>query len=191
MKADLLKDIKDHNALIRKIEADESLLKKVEQATKLITKALKANKKILFCGNGGSAADAEHLAAELSGRFLKNRPPLYAEALHVNSAALTAISNDFGYDKIYERVLEGKGKKGDLLIVLTTSGKSPNILKVIMQAAKMNIKVIALTGATSSKAYNKTELHISIPSKKTPRTQEAMMLIGHIICGAVENRMFP
>lgn len=191
MNYDLMKDIKDHNKVIALIEADKELIKSIGKAISIIAKALKSGKKVLFCGNGGSAADAEHLAAELSGRFLKTRPPLHAEALHVNSAALTAISNDFGYDKIYERILEAKGKKGDVLVVLSTSGKSENILRAMKQASKMNIKLIALTGKTTSKAYSKADYHLCIPSKQTPRTQEAMMLIGHIICGAVEKQLFP
>lgn len=191
MKYDFLKELSDHTKLISVIEADKELLQKVSKSIGLICKALKSGKKILFCGNGGSAADAEHLAAELSGRFLKNRAPLNAEALHVNSAALTAISNDFGYDKVYERILEAKGKKGDILVVISTSGKSENILKVMKQASKMNIKLIAITGKTNLKAYEKTDIHLSIPSKNTPRTQEAMMLLGHIICGEVERKLFP
>lgn len=191
MKYDLMKDLKDHRKLIYVIEADEQLILKINQSISLICKALKSGKKVLFCGNGGSAADAEHLAGELSGRFLKNRAPLNAEALHVNSAALTAISNDFGYDKVYERILEAKGKKGDILVVISTSGKSENILRAMKQAVKMNVKLIALTGKTQSKAYTKADIHLHIPSKNTPRTQEAMMLIGHIICGGVEHKLFP
>lgn len=179
-----------HQKLISKIQDDKHLQKEINKAIRLLAKALKKKGRALFCGNGGSAADAEHLAAELSGRYLKERTALPAEALHVNGAALTAISNDYGYKNVFARLLESKGRKGDVLILMTTSGKSENIKQVLAKAQKMNIKIISLTGKTTSKIFAGTDIHIKIPSNETPRIQEAMMLIGHVICGGVEEELF-
>ena len=182
--------IEAHQKLISKIREDEKLQKDIAKAITLLSKALKKNGQALFCGNGGSAADAEHLAAELSGRYLKERRALPAEALHVNGAALTAISNDYGYKNVFARLLESKARKGDVLVLMTTSGKSENIKQVLAKAKKMKVKVISMTGKTTSKIYTGSDVHIKIPSTETPRIQEAMMLIGHIICGGVEDNLF-
>lgn len=147
--------------------------------------------KIFFCGNGGSAADCQHLSSELSGRFYFNRPPLNAEALHVNSSYLTATANDFSFDQVFERALAAKGCKGDVLFALTTSGKSENIIKALEKADELGIITVLFTG---SNLFSKQELvkHLlTIPSDDTPRIQECHLLLGHIICEQVEKRMFP
>ena len=146
--------------------------------------------KVLLCGNGGSAADAQHIACELSGRFLKERAPLSAEALHVNTSFLTAVANDYDFDTVYERGLEAFGKQGDVLIAISTSGNSPNILKVIKKAQSMGIHRIGLTGATGGKMLDGCDVIIKVPSKETPRIQEAHITIGHILCELVESALF-
>ena len=123
----------------QKLLKDEALIKTIQVVTGEWVKALKADKKILFCGNGGSAADAQHLAAELSGRFYKDREPLYAEALHVNTSYLTAVANDYSYDEIYARLIKGQGRKGDILVALSTSGNSPNIVKAVEASEKSRV----------------------------------------------------
>ncbi len=187
---DITNRITAHLSLIEKIQSNSSIQKDILQAIKLISKQLKIGQSIHFCGNGGSAADAAHLAAELSGRYLLNRPALPAEALHTNGAAITAISNDFGYKEVFSRLLEAKAKPNDILYLMTTSGQSENIKSVLNSAVKMNLSVIALTGRTRSTIYKKANIHIKIPSDQTPRIQEAMMLIGHIICGGVETKLY-
>ena len=141
-------------------------------------------------GNGGSAADAQHLAAEFSGRFYLDRKPLPSEALHCNTSYLTAVSNDYGYEHIYSRILEGIGLKGDILIGISTSGNSKNIINAFKYARKNGIKVIALTGQSGGIMKNECDILLNIPSDDTPRIQEAHILIGHIICEIVELQIF-
>lgn len=184
------KDFDAHIKLVNEIYESQELQEKIKQAISLISKTYKKGGKVLFCGNGGSAADAEHLAGEFSGRFLIERPALPAEALHSNSASLTAIANDYGYNKAFARLLESKAKKNDVLYLMTTSGRSENVKAAIAEAIKLKVKVIALTGKTRIKSYGKSGLHIELPSTETPRIQEAMMLVGHIICGGVEKELF-
>ncbi len=170
---------------------DAFFLTKIEQAAQLLIGAFQAGGKVLFCGNGGSAADAQHLAAELSGRFYTNRPPLYAEALHVNSSYLTAVANDFGYDEVYARMVEAAGRPGDVLVAISTSGNSPNILAAIERARGQGMKVIGLSGIGGGKMASACDLLLDVPSKVTPRIQESHILIGHILCEIVEQEMFP
>lgn len=146
--------------------------------------------KILFCGNGGSAADAQHLAAELSGRFYKNRSPLFAEALHVNTSYVTAVGNDFGFSQVYARAVQAKGRKGDILVALSTSGASENIAAAMKQAQQLHMAVVGLTGKESASMEDHSDLLISIPSTVTPRIQEGHILVGHIICECVEEALF-
>jgi|TARA_B110000459_G_scaffold52697_1_gene58648 D-sedoheptulose 7-phosphate isomerase len=169
---------------------DHALLSSVGQITHKFVDTLKAGNQILICGNGGSAADALHLAAEFSGRFYLNRKALPVEALNVNEAALTAISNDFGFDKLYARLLEAKAKKGDVLWLLSTSGKSPNIVNAAMQAQKMGVDSVAFTGSNASILDENCSLIVKVPSTDTPRIQECHLLLGHIICELVEKKMF-
>ncbi len=152
--------------------------------------ALKNKGQLLFCGNGGSAADAQHIAAELSGRFYIDRPPLNAEALHVNTSYLTAVANDYGYDEIFARLVEAKGKEGDVLFGLSTSGNSKNIVKAFVKGKKMGMHTIALTGQKNSKISELADLCIKVPSEDTPRIQECHILIGHIICELIERELF-
>jgi D-sedoheptulose 7-phosphate isomerase len=155
-----------------------------------IVETYKNSGKLLLCGNGGSAADAQHIAAELSGRFYINRPPLNAEALHVNSSFITAIANDFSFNEVYSRSVEAFGKKGDVLIAISTSGNSENIIQAAIKAKEMGIIVVGFTGDTGGKLKDYCSYLLNVPSKITPRIQEAHILIGHIICEIVENNLF-
>lgn len=156
----------------------------------VITNAFRNGNKVLFCGNGGSAADAQHLAAEFSGRFYLNRQALPAEALHVNTSYLTAVANDYGYDEVYARLVQGTGNKGDILIGLSTSGNSNNIIKAFETARSKGIITIGFTGATGGKLKDTCDHLINIPSDDTPRIQESHILLGHIICQLVEAQYF-
>ena len=174
----------------QQVLGQSELLNKIEQSIDLTTNALKNGGKVLFCGNGGSAADAQHLAAELSGRFYFDRPPLAAEALHCNSSYLTAVANDYGYDEVFARIIKGLGKKGDLLVGLSTSGNSPNTIKAFKEAKQHGMNTIAFTGATGGKMKEYADILLNVPSFDTPRIQEVHITIGHIICEQVESRIF-
>ena len=169
---------------------NDILLSQIKIVTEVLTQCFESGNKVLFCGNGGSAADAQHLAAEFSGRFYLDRKALPAEALHCNSSYLTAVANDYSYDLIYSRLLEGIGKKGDVLVGITTSGNSKNIINAFIKAKEMGIQTIALTGETGGELKNHANLLINIPSLDTPRIQECHILIGHIICYLVEKNLF-
>lgn len=183
--------ISDSIAVKQQILNDAGFVARIQEAVDLIVASLRAGGKIHFCGNGGSAADAQHLAAELSGRFAYDRPPLNAEALHCNTSYLTAIGNDYGYDAVFARLIQGTAKKGDVLVGISTSGNSKNILKAYETAREMNVKIISLTGATGGKMKDLSDILLNVPSTDTPRIQECHILIGHIICQLVENEMFP
>lgn len=157
----------------------------------VITQAFKAGNKVLFCGNGGSAADAQHLAAEFSGRFYYDRKALPAEALHCNTSYLTAVGNDYSYDVVYARLLEGIGNTGDVLVGLSTSGNSKNIIKAFEVANAKNITTIGFTGETGGGMKTLSDYLLNVPSTDTPRIQESHILIGHIICQLVEENIFP
>ncbi|MFT4970305.1 MAG: D-sedoheptulose 7-phosphate isomerase [Chitinophagales bacterium] len=169
---------------------DKALLSGMEKLVDQFVETLHAGNQILICGNGGSAADALHLAAEFSGRFYLNRKALPVEALNVNEAALTAISNDFGFDNLFARLLEAKGKKGDVIWLLSTSGNSQNVINAAKQAQEMGIVAVAFTGSKESVLDQSCELVIKVPSTDTPRIQECHILLGHIICELVEKKMF-
>ena len=173
------------------ILATEEWLRRIERAADMITASLKGGGKIHFCGNGGSAADAQHLAAELSGRFYYDRPPLNAEALHCNSSYLTAVGNDYGYEHIFARLMRGTGHKGDVLIGISTSGNSKNILYAYDVCKELGISIISMTGATGGKMKEASDLLLNVPSTDTPRIQESHIMIGHIICELVESAIFP
>ncbi len=156
---------------------------------KEIVSAFKSGNQVLLCGNGGSAADAQHIASELSGKFFKDRAALNAEALHVNSSYLTAVANDYGYANVYSRALEAKAKKGDVLIAMSTSGKSENVVKAVQKGKEMGMLVIAMTGKNNElKSYS--DYNIEIPSEVTPRIQECHLLLGHVIAEQVEKLLF-
>ncbi|PBQ31318.1 phosphoheptose isomerase [Sphingobacteriaceae bacterium] len=167
------------------------ILTAVDAIVKEICTSYKNQGKVLWCGNGGSAADSQHLAAELSGRFYYDRPPLFSEALHVNTSYITAVANDYSYDIIYSRLVEAMGKKGDVLLGLSTSGNSGNVIKAFEKANEMGLITIGFTGETGGKMKDLCKYLINIPSKDTPRIQECHMLLGHTICEMVEINLFP
>ena len=169
---------------------NDTLLSQIKIVSEVLTQCFESGNKVLFCGNGGSAADAQHLAAEFSGRFYLDRKALPAEALHCNSSYLTAVANDYSYDLIYSRLLEGIGKKGDVIVGITTSGNSKNIINAFIKAKELGIQTIAMTGETGGELKNHANLLINIPSLDTPRIQECHILIGHIICYLVEKNLF-
>lgn len=169
---------------------DETLLKTIEDVVTHITQAFRNGNHLYFCGNGGSAADAQHLAAEFSGRFYKDRDALPAEALHCNSSYLTAVANDYSYDVIYARLIKGIGKKGDVLIGLSTSGNSANILKAFEVAREKGMTTIGFTGASGGQMKAWSDYLFNVPSAITPRIQESHIMIGHIVCELVEKAYF-
>ncbi len=169
---------------------DHDFLHRIENAAQMITTSLRGGGRIHFCGNGGSAADAQHLAAELSGRFYFDRPPLNAEALHCNTSYLTAVGNDYGYDLVFSRLLRGTAKPGDVIVGISTSGNSKNILNAFEVAKEMNVRIIAMTGETGGAMKEYADVLLNVPSKDTPRIQESHIMIGHIICELVETEMF-
>ena len=165
-----------------------------ESIQKIVIKSIavfKDDKKMLLCGNGGSASDAQHIAAELSGRFYTDRPPLYAEALHVNSSYMTAVANDYGYEATYARMVEAAGRKGDVLLGISTSGNSPNVVRAMQKAKEIGMLTVGFTGKDGGKMKDICDIMICVPSVDTPRIQEAHILIGHIICQLIEEDMFP
>ncbi len=190
MKQFIQSRIRESIATKQQLLNDETLLTTIETISQAIITSLKNGNKILFCGNGGSAADAQHLAAEFSGRFYLNRKALPAEALHVNTSYLTAVANDYGYDAVYARLVEGIGLEGDVLIGLSTSGNSVNILKAFEAAKENSIITVAFTGESGGKIKDMADYLINIPSSVTPRIQESHILVGHIICEMAEAEYF-
>ena len=169
---------------------NEGLLKTIAASVDVIVTAFRNGKRVYFCGNGGSAADAQHLAAEFSGRFYTDRKALPAEALHCNTSYLTAVGNDYGFDEIYSRLIDGIGVQGDVLVGLSTSGNSPNILKAFKTAKKKEMITIGFTGKSGGEMRPLCDHLINIPSTDTPRIQESHIMIGHIICQLVEENYF-
>lgn len=188
---DQIKNIIEASVAVKQqVAADPVMLDKIASISDLLTTRLQAGNKILFCGNGGSAADAQHLAAEFSGRFYTDRKALPAEALHCNTSYLTAVANDYSYDVVYARLVDGIGNSGDVLIGLSTSGNSANIIKAFEAAHQKGMTTIGFTGITGGKMKNQSDILINVPSMDTPRIQESHMLIGHIICQLVEEKYF-
>jgi D-sedoheptulose 7-phosphate isomerase len=175
---------------LQKVISDKGLILEIETITTKIIKAFKDGNKLLLCGNGGSASDAQHIAAELSGRFIKERKPLYAEALHVNSSYMTAVSNDYGFESTYSRMLEAIGKKGDVLIALSTSGNSENVVNAIKMANSLEMLSVGMSGASGGKIKELCQHNIIIPSSNTARIQEAHIIVGHIFCQIIEENLF-
>jgi len=169
---------------------DEQLMLEIEKIVHAITNAFKQGNAVYFAGNGGSAADAQHLAAEFSGRFYKDRKALPSDALHCNSSYLTAVANDYSYDVIYARLLEGLAKPGDVLVGISTSGNSGNIIKAFEMAKSIGVVTVGFTGASGGKMKTLSDFLINIPSTTTPRIQESHILVGHIICELVEQNIF-
>jgi D-sedoheptulose 7-phosphate isomerase len=179
----------------RSIEVKQAMLSDadfrelVAQAAMQIVKSLRAGGKVLFFGNGGSAADAQHLAAEFTGRYLKERRALPALALHGNSSAVTAIGNDYGFDLVFARQMEALGKDGDVAVGISTSGNSRNVLRALEVARSKGIYTVALTGASGGAMKNVADCTLCIPSEETPRIQECHILTGHIICEIAEEML--
>ena len=169
---------------------DKQLMLEIEKTVNAITFAFKNGNAVYFAGNGGSAADAQHLAAEFSGRFYKDRKALPSDALHCNSSYLTAVANDYSFDVIYARLLEGLAKPGDVLVGISTSGNSGNIVKAFEMAKSIGVVTVGFTGASGGKMKPLSDFLINIPSTTTPRIQEAHILVGHIICELVEENIF-
>ena len=182
--------IEDSIQVKQQLLEDEHLLLEIYKSVDVIVKAFQQGNRVYFCGNGGSAADAQHLAAEFSGRFYTDRKALPAEALHCNTSYLTAVANDYSYDAVYARLIDGIGIKDDVLIGLSTSGNSGNIVKAFEVAVAKEMKTIALTGITGGLMKGVTDILINVPSTDTPRIQESHILIGHIICQLVEEQYF-
>lgn len=182
--------ISDSIAAKQALLEDTVLLETVQQVVDACVTTFRNDGKILFCGNGGSAADAQHLAAEFSGRFYFDRDPLFAEALHVNTSFLTAVANDYSYEEVFARMVQAAGRRGDLLFALSTSGNSPNILRAAETAQKAGMTVVAMTGKNGGKLRQLGHYLLNVPSNDTPRIQECHMLLGHAICQQVEARLF-
>ncbi len=191
MKTAIRKSIAASIAVKQAMLDDEICMRSIADATKMMVETYRNGGKVLFCGNGGSAGDAQHIAAELSGRFYYDRAPLYAEALHTNSSYLTAVSNDYGYAEVYARMVRAAGKKGDVLVAISTSGNSENVIRAIEDAQKQAMKVIGMTGMGKGKMHSLCDVLLAVPSSDTPRIQEAHILMGHILCEQVELTLFP
>ena len=191
MKSRINKCIKSAVENYTHVLQDDILQEKIQEIVIKSIAAFKDDKKMLLCGNGGSASDAQHIAAELSGRFYTDRPPLYAEALHVNSSYMTAVANDYGYEATYARMVEAAGRKGDVLLGISTSGNSPNVVKAMQKAKELGMLTVGFTGKDGGELKDICDILICIPSVDTPRIQEAHILIGHIICQLIEEEMFP
>lgn len=174
----------------QKMVDDDEFMLMLAEIVDIITSSLANGGRILFCGNGGSAADAQHIAAELTGRFYLDRTPLDAEALHVNSSYITAVANDYHFDEVYARLVHAKGRSGDVLVALSTSGNSANILKAARAAKEEGMKVIGMTGMTGGELAAWCDVCLKVPSNDTPRIQEAHITLGHIICYTVEQEFF-
>ncbi len=190
MKDEIQNTLQSSASLTDLLSGNESYLEKVCEAVFMITRCYEHGGKVLLCGNGGSAADAQHLAAELSGKFYFDRPPLYAEALHCNTSFITAVANDYSFDHVYQRMVQAAGNRNDVLIAFSTSGSSKNIIKALQEAKKIKMHTIGLTGQSSGKMAALCDIIINIPSNDTPRIQEAHIMTGHIICEWVEKNIF-
>lgn len=174
----------------QRIINNDDFLETIELVGNEIVTCYKNDGKLLFCGNGGSAADAQHLAAEFSGRYYIDRDPLFAEALHVNSSYVTAVANDYAFYQVYARLVKAFGREGDMLVAISTSGSSDNILHAIKTAKDIGMKIVGMTGESGGEMKNLCDFLINVPSADTPRIQEIHIFIGHLICEYVENKLF-
>ncbi|RDI28427.1 phosphoheptose isomerase [Pseudacidovorax intermedius] len=178
-------------ACLRAVREDTALLSRVEKVVEVIVQALQRGNKLLLAGNGGSAADAQHIAGEFVSRFMYDRPGLPAFALTTDTSILTSVGNDYGFERVFERQVQAVGVRGDVLWVYSTSGKSPNILRAMRQARQGGLTVIGFTGERGWVEPDLCDIEIAVPSPETPRIQEGHAMLGHIICGLVEARIFP
>lgn len=186
----LNKNLKEAAEVAGNIVSDVDFQQRFDQTVEHFCACFSKGGKVLFCGNGGSAADAQHIAAELSGRFYKDRDPLNAEALHVNTSYLTAVANDYSFDEVYARLIRAQGQPGDVLVAISTSGNSANVLRAALEARAQGMIVIGMTGRTGGKLAEHCDLLLNIPSDNTPRIQEFHISVGHTICELVEERLF-
>uniref|UniRef100_A0A7V4KCL1 Phosphoheptose isomerase n=1 Tax=Fervidobacterium pennivorans TaxID=93466 RepID=A0A7V4KCL1_FERPE len=186
----IIRRLKESADIKKRILEDKSIVDMISKVAEEIVKAFQRGNKVLLCGNGGSAADAQHIAAELSGRFYKDRKPLFAEALHVNTSYLTAVANDYSYEEVFSRLVLAKGRNGDILIGISTSGNSKNIIKAIQTAKDLGMITIGLLGGNGGQLKELCDLNIVVPSNDVARIQEAHITIGHIICEIVEEELF-
>lgn len=182
--------ISDSISVKNQILCDDILINDIRKISEILSECFNSGGKVLFCGNGGSAADAQHLAAEFSGRFYKDREPLFSESLCVNTSYLTAVANDYSYDEVYSRLVRAMGRPGDILIGISTSGNSSNIIKAIESANRIGMITIGMTGQSGGKMIEVCSEMIRVPSSDTPRIQESHIMIGHIICELVESDIF-
>ena len=183
MKEKIKEYLRDVSSNFKNLEVETD---RIEEAAKIIIKALENKNKVIFCGNGGSAADSQHLSAELMGRYKIDREPLPAMSLTVDTSAITAIGNDYGFDEVFSRQLKGIGNKGDILYATSTSGKSRNVIKAIEEAKKIGIITISVTGKNSTTMTEMADLAIKVPSDQTNYIQEMHIAVGQLICGIVE-----
>ena len=181
---DIQKVIEDHEAVVHELK--KNCIPDIEEIAKVCCQAIKKENKILFCGNGGSAADSQHLAAEFVGRFLKERKGLPAIALTTDTSILTAIGNDYGYADVFRRQVEALAKPGDVLVGISTSGNSMNVVNAFEQAKKQNVTLVAFTGAKDSKMSTLADITLKVPSTFTAHIQECHIMVGHILCTAVD-----
>jgi len=189
LKSEIINRITDSIDVKSSLLDDSELISTVSDVVDICVYAINADHKIWFCGNGGSAADAQHLAAEFSGRFYHDRDPYFAEALHVNTSYITAVANDYSYDQIYSRLIKAKGRSGDVLFGMSTSGNSKNVVEAFKQASKQEVVTIAMTGSKGGALVDHADIVLRMPSDDTPRIQEAHMLIGHNICELTEREL--
>jgi len=175
----------------QKLLQDDAMQQNLQIVANTCANVFRAGGKVLFCGNGGSAADAQHISAELSGRFYTDRDPLYSEALHVNSSYMTAVANDYSFDVVYSRMVKACGKKGDVLVGISTSGNSKNIINALQQARDLEMITVGMTGENGGKMNELCDHLLKSPSADTPRIQETHILMGHIICQLIEEQLFP
>ena len=187
MKEKIKEYLRDVSSNFKNLEVETD---RIEEAAKIIIKALENKNKVIFCGNGGSAADSQHLSAELMGRYKIDREPLPAMSLTVDTSAITAIGNDYGFDEVFSRQLKGIGNKGDILYATSTSGKSRNVIKAIEEAKKIGIITISVTGKNSTTMTEMADLAIKVPSDQTNYIQEMHIAVGQLICGIVEEYFF-
>lgn len=182
----LIRNLDEHRELFARLDA---LAPEVQAAGRLMAEALRRGRKIMFCGNGGSAADSQHLAAELTGRFIHDRKPLAAMALSTDSSALTCIGNDYSFAEVFSRQVEGLGQAGDVLVGISTSGRSANVIKAVEAARGRDMQVIGLLGRDGGALKALSDVAIVVPSPTTARIQEAHILIGHTLCGLIEEQL--
>lgn len=175
----------------KELASSDEINERIGRVSDIMVTCFQKDGKVLLCGNGGSAADAQHLSAELSGRFRKDRAPLFAEALHVNTSFVTAVANDYSYDEVFARMVRAMGRSGDVLLAFSTSGHSPNILRAVEEAREQKMTTVGFTGRDGGRLGAMCDIELRIPSDDTARIQEGHMLVGHTICELVEKILFP